>query len=397
MKVSHARATAVTSTDETAGQAGGEVPGLLEVLALVPDTRKRRGRRFALVFILAVAVACVLAQAKSFREIGDHAADLPQEVLARLGGTPHPLLRRIVAPSEKRIRTLIQELDAEELDEIIGGWLRGLARAGRLDGLLTAIAIDGKWLRGVGDGQFKLFAAMLHEEKMIIAQHRIPDETTETTQVKELLEPVGLQHAVVTADAAHAQRETAEYIAGPEEDGGRNADYFLFIKGNQPGVQRAVFDLIQDTGRRAPDHVEIDYGHGRIIKRSLWVTDAGDLDFPQVTRIARIRRDRYDITGALISKEIVHAVTSLGADQASAADLAALARGQWGIESVHWLRDTAWTEDANTGYAGNGPQVMATFRNIAVSLLYHAGVTEITRTLQAITRDRTRMLSYLPL
>ena len=397
MKVSHARATAVTSTDETAGQAGGEVPGMLEVLALVPDMRKRRGRRFALVFILAVAVACVLAQAKSFREIGDHAADLPQEVLARLGGTPHPLLRRIVAPSEKRIRTLIQELDAEKLDQVIGGWLRGLARAGRLEPLLTAIAIDGKWLRGVGDGQVKLFAAMLHEEKMIIAQHRIPDETTETTQVKELLEPVDLQDAVVTADAAHAQRETAGYIAGPEEDGGRESDYFLFVKGNQPGVQRAVFDLIQAAGRKAPDHVEIDYGHGRIIKRSLWVADAGDLDFPQVTRVARIRRDRYDITGALISKEIVHAVTSLDEDRASAADLAAIARGQWGIESVHWLRDTAWTEDANTGYAGNGPQVMATFRNIAVSLLYHAGVTEITRTLQAITRDRTRMLSYLPL
>ena len=38
-------------------------------------------------------------------------------------------------------------------------------------------------------------------------------------------------------------------------------------------------------------------------------------------------------------------------------------------------------EDANTGYAENGPQVMATFRNIAVSLLHHAGVAEITRTL----------------
>jgi predicted transposase YbfD/YdcC len=397
MKVSHARAAAVTSTNEAAGQAGGEVPGMLEVLALVPDTRKRRGRRFALVFILAIAVACVLAQAKSFREIGDHAADLPQEVLARLGGTPHPLLRRIVAPSEKRIRTLIQELDAENLDQLIGGWLRDLARAGRLEPLLTAIAIDGKWLRGVGDGQVKLFAAMLHEEKMIIAQHRIPDETTETTQVRELLEPVDLRDAVVTADAAHAQRETAQYIAGPEEDGGRESGYFLFVKGNQPGVQRAVFDLIQAAGKEAPDHVELDYGHGRIIKRSLWVTDAGDLDFPHVTRVARIRRDRYDITGALISKEIVHAVTSLDADQAGAADLAAIARGQWGIESVHWLRDTAWAEDANSGYAGNGPQVMATFRNIAVSLLHHAGVTEITRTLQAIGRDRTRMLSYLPL
>src|ERR1022692_3950086 len=97
MPVSHARATTVTSTDE---RAAGDVPGLLEVLALVPDTRKARGRRFALAFMLAVAVACVLAGPKSFREIGDQAADLPQEVLARLGGKPRPLLRRIIAPSE---------------------------------------------------------------------------------------------------------------------------------------------------------------------------------------------------------------------------------------------------------------------------------------------------------
>jgi DDE_Tnp_1-associated len=56
MPVSHARAAAVTSTDE-------EVPGLLEALAQVPDPRKERGRRFTLVFVLAVAVVCVLAGA----------------------------------------------------------------------------------------------------------------------------------------------------------------------------------------------------------------------------------------------------------------------------------------------------------------------------------------------
>ena len=94
MSASHASAAVVTSTD---GKEAGEVPGLLEVLAQVPDPRKRRGRRYVLVFVLAVAVACVLAGAKSFREIGDQAADLPQEILARLGGKPHPLLRRIIA------------------------------------------------------------------------------------------------------------------------------------------------------------------------------------------------------------------------------------------------------------------------------------------------------------
>jgi predicted transposase YbfD/YdcC len=335
--------------------------------------------------------------AKSFREIGDQAADLPQEILARLGGKPHPLLRRIIAPSEKRVRTLIHAIGAEILDELIGGWLRALADAGRQGGLLTAIAIDGKWLRGVADGQVKLFAAMLHENKVVIAQHRIPDETTETTQLKELLEPVDLEGAVVTADAAHAQRETADCIAGKKEDGNRGSDYFLFVKGNQPSLHKAVFDAIQQDSPREPDHTELDHGHGRIIRRSIWVTDAGSLDFPHVTRIARIRRDGYDLDGILISKEIVHAVTSLGADRASSADLARIARGQWGIESVHWLRDTAWAEDVNTGYAGNGPQVMATLRNLAISLLHLAGVTEITLTLQAIERDRTRILNYLPL
>ena len=392
--MSHARITAVTSVIK---QGAGKVPGLLAVLALVPDPRKLRGRRYSLVFVLAVAAACTLAGAKTFREIGDQAADLPQDVLRELGGRPHPLLRKITAPSETRIRTLVQAIDAGILDEITGGWLRDLADAGRLDGLLTAIAVDGKWLRGVLDGQVKLFAAMLHEEKAIIAQHRIPDETTETTQVKTLLEAVDLENAVVTADAVHAQRETAAYIAGPEDDGGRESDYFLFVKGNQPRLQRAVFDAIQEDCPRDPDYTELDYGHGRIIRRSIWVTDAAGIDFPHVRQVARIRRDRYDGSGSLISKEIVHGVTSLDEKRASAAGLAKLARGQWGIESVHWLRDTAYAEDANTGYAGNGPQSMATLRNLAISLLYLSGVTEITRTLQAIARDRNRILDYLPL
>ena len=54
MPVSHARVTAVTSIDD-------ELPGLLEMLGRVPDPRRRRGRRYTLVFLLAVAVACVLA------------------------------------------------------------------------------------------------------------------------------------------------------------------------------------------------------------------------------------------------------------------------------------------------------------------------------------------------
>lgn len=380
MSVSHAR----TRTGDT------EIPGLLALLGRVPDPRKKRGRRFGLVFVLAVAVVAVLAGAANFREVGDQAADLSQSLLEHLGGRHHPLKRKIVAPSEKRIRTLIQQIDAGVLDGILGEWLAALARAGRLDGLLVALAIDGKWLRGV-EGVI-LFSAMLQEEKVVIAQHQIPDGTNEITQVRALLDPVDLTDVAVTGDAAHAQHDTATYIAGERE-----ADYLLTVKGNQPDLQKAIFEKIQADCPPEPDHIHVDEGHGRVVKRSIWVTGADGIDFPHAAQIARIRRDVYDLAGNPTSKEIVHAITSLSADRAGPGRLAGLTQGQWGIESIHWIRDAVYYEDDNKAYSGHGFRVMATFRNLAISLLHLNGITEIKRTLQQIGRDRDRVLTVLPL
>src|SRR5207245_75492 len=82
--------------------------------------------------------------------------------------------------------------------------------------------------------------------------------------------------------------------------------------------------------------------------------------FPHAAQVMRIRRDTLDRDGSLLAKEIVHGITTLDAARGTPDILAALTRGHWGIESVHWIRDTACAEDANTRYAGNGPQVMAT-------------------------------------
>jgi predicted transposase YbfD/YdcC len=214
-------------------------------------------------------------------------------------------------------------------------------------------------------------------------QVRVPDETTETTRAEKLLEGVSLDGAVVTADAAHCCRETARY--------------FLFAKGNTPHLYRKAFLAIQAQGLREPDHAEWDHGHGRIIRRSIWVAETPGPDFSGAVRVARIRRDGFDRDGQLTSKEIVHAVTSLTRDKAGPAGLDAIARGQWGIESIHWLRDVTRAEDANPGYAGNGPQVMATLCNTAISLLHLAGITGITRTVQAIARNPARALTLIPL
>jgi hypothetical protein len=98
----------------------------------------------------------------------------------------------------------------------------------------------------------------------------------------------------------------------------------------------------------------------------------------------------------LISKEIVHAATSLDGDRAGLSDFALLARGQ---------RASSRSTGCGTPYAaktlipdtpGTARRSWPLSRNLAISLLHLTGSSEITRT-QAIGRDRTRMLSYLPL
>ena len=104
---------------------------------------------------------------------------------------------------------------------------------------------------------------------------------------------------------------------GEEEDGGRDADYAVTVKGNQPALQRAIHDKItKDRGTASPTTLSLDYSHGRIIMRSIWVTDAAGIDFPHADQVYRIRRDAYDIDRHYLSKEIVHGITSLDADAA---------------------------------------------------------------------------------
>jgi hypothetical protein len=79
----------------TAGQ--DRVPGLLEVLAQVTDPRRRRGRRFTLAFTLAVAVVCVLAGARSFREIGDQARSASSVTVSRPSTCSSAMICRSIA------------------------------------------------------------------------------------------------------------------------------------------------------------------------------------------------------------------------------------------------------------------------------------------------------------
>mgnify|MGYP001233653735 CR=1 FL=1 len=204
--------------------------GLFERLGQVSDPRKPRGVRHPLRCVLAIAACAVLSLARSFAEIAEWAAELGPEQLHRFGS------RRDDAPSERTFRRVLGALDAPAFDRVIGQWTE--QHGEQLD---RALAIDGKALRGSADGDGKpvhLFAALLHAERVVLAQMAVPEKTNEIPCVKELLAPFDLHDTVVTADALHTQTETARFLV---EDKG--ADYVFTVKDNQPTLRQALAQI----------------------------------------------------------------------------------------------------------------------------------------------------------
>lgn len=71
-------------------------------------------------------------------------------------------------------------------------------------------------------------------------------------------------------------------------------------------------------------------------------------------------------------------------------------RGHWGIENrAHYVRDVTYDEDRSQLRTGSAPQVMATMRNTAISLLRLAGWTNIKQATEKLSRRLDQLLALL--
>ena len=222
--------------------------GLFEILASIPDPRKPRGVRHKVQSVLATAICAVLAGARSFIAIGEWAAEQSEQTLQRLGG------KHGKPPSERTYRRLFATLDVAEIDRRTGAWVatQQQLQAG------AALAIDGKTVRGSGDGTnpaLHLLSAIVHGSSAVVAQVAVESKTNEITKVGPLFEGRGIEGVVVTADALLTQREIARHLV---ED--KHADYVFTAKENQPTLRQDIADLFttqeQQAKRRAQGRKE---------------------------------------------------------------------------------------------------------------------------------------------
>jgi len=90
-------------------------------------------------------------------------------------------------------------------------------------------------------------------------------------------------------------------------------------------------------------------------------------------------------------------VTSLNPSLATPADLARYNRHHWGIEVLHWIRDTCYREDHSRIRTRNGPRVMASLRNLAIGAIHLTGRTDITEATRWACRNMNRPFTILNL
>ena len=380
-----------------------QCPSLREHLADVPDPRDPRGVRHSLTSLLLAAVAAVLAGARSFTAIGEWAADAPPRVLAALGVRYDPLAGCFRPPDEATIRRVLEAVDATAVEAAVGSWLAARLQAARQPPSRAgprerrAVAVDGKAVRGTrhasGDGQARhLLAAADQRSGAVLTQAEVDGKTNEITRFAPLLKPLDLAGTVVTADAMHAQREHAQFLIT-----GKKAHYILAVKNNQPSLHAQLKSL---PWRQVPAGFDArERGHGRAEWRTLKVTAvAAGIAFPHAAQAIQIRRRRRPLNGnKRWSTETAYAVTSLAASQTTPAQLAAWIRGHWGIEALHHIRDVTYGEDASQIRTGNGPQVMATLRNLTIGVLKLGGCRSIAAACRYHARDATRVLATLGL
>ena len=295
-------------------------------------------------------------------------------------------MSRGVAPDASTFRKVLARLDAPVLDQLIGAfvWTRTRVAGGR-----RVIAIDGKTVRGARTATTAaphLVSAYDHTSGTVLGQLATAAKSNEIPAVRTLLGGLDLTDVVVTVDAMHTQTDTATAItvrAGTMCSPSRPT--------SRPCTRRAS----ACPGATSAAHTGVSTGRGRRVRRTIKVVTAPAwITFANAAQVAQIRRTTTRAGSKTV--EVVYVITSADRRAAPPAVLAAWVQCHWGIENrAHWVRDVIYDEDRSQVRTGSAPQVMATLRNTAISLLRLSGATSIAAALRHHATRTERPITLL--
>ena len=143
------------------GSVGDWGLGLLEALSEIEDPRKPKGRRHPLPAVLALSVCAMLGGARSLYAIAQWGREHPQFAQS-LG------FNRERTPCVATLHHVFCRLNVDAFESVLGRWAQDCLGEGE-----ATIAIDGKALRGIHDGELprvRLVAAHAGESGLVLRQ-----------------------------------------------------------------------------------------------------------------------------------------------------------------------------------------------------------------------------------
>jgi len=179
---------------------------LLNYFSKVEDHRRNEGKRYRLDYILLFSVLAILAGATSYRKIQRFVT----AHFVRLNELFNLEWKR--APAHTTIRSILQGVDTNGLEKAFRDYSKELLETEPTSDALTAVAIDGKTLRGSFDHfndrkAAQILTAFCHNEKLILAHLPISSKTNEIPVAQQLIDELGLGRYVYTLDAHHCQKK----------------------------------------------------------------------------------------------------------------------------------------------------------------------------------------------
>lgn len=327
------------------------------------DPREDRGYNHNLFDIVALALCGTICGANSW-------ADIERFAKGHQGWFEQFLELPFGVPSHDTFGRVFARLDTDEFQQCLGRWVEQLQL--QLEG--QTVAIDGKTLRGSHDRSsaqeaLHVVSAWAHQVNFCLGQVRIQSKSNEIPAVQELLEILNLKGAIVTADAMHCQKKTAQKIID------KGADYVLQVKQNQESLHDAITEEIDRYAegnfqhRNVRQHTTKEKNRGRIETRTTLVAPApAELKtrWPGLQTIGAIYR-RRELADGTESEEMTLLISSL---PPQVRELSKHVRNHWSVENaLHHTLDVTFTEDASRIRKGNGPEIIAALRRLSLSIL----------------------------
>jgi len=179
---------------------------LLDCLSKIVDHRRNEGKRYSLKYVLLFSVLAVLSGATSYRKIQRFMKAHRERLNESFGS------QWVCAPAHTSIRSILKGIEPERLEQAFRSHSKELLETEPTSDALTAIAIDGKVLRGSFD-QFQdqkavqILSAFCQNERLILGHLPISTKTNEIPVAQQLIEELGLKGYVYTLDALHCQKK----------------------------------------------------------------------------------------------------------------------------------------------------------------------------------------------